>query len=1168
MRLKLTRVINALTIIALLASTLPGVLAQNATGSIKGLVKDPNSAVVENASVTATLKTTGSVRKLNTGSDGTFVVENLLPGEYEVKIEAQGFTTLIQTVIVEVGSTTTTDFPLAVGGGTQTIEVTGGAPVINTTDTVVGGIINRDRVENLPLNGRSFLSVAALEPGVGIVYNANSGAGNPNNYFQISVGGAPQQMTVISVDGSRVNDRITGGTSQNFSAETVQEFQISTLGFDLSAGTVSAGAVNIVSRTGSNNFHGSGFFFFRDHNMSAFSDLKRPSELRPDGRPLNPLCVDPVACERLQDPFFVRKQFGGTIGGPIKRDKLFFFANYERNDQIGARTITYEDPRLAAFNHVARQPQDGHLFGVRVDYTLNDKHTTFLRGNIDANDGISGTNLESTWIASSNFAYQTQMGLTSVLRPTLVNDFRFSYSYFRNRLRPPTEAECNNISGNPLYCFGLGGPNITFFGGLTIGTNVNVSQDRHPRTYQFTDNVNWTKGSHRVRFGANYEYSYSHGTWNRNSTGTFAAFNPNVVAAVNPALLPPELMPGRRVTSFDQLLQLPMAGSLTIGLGDPGQPAPFNYEDVLGNHHIRFYGQDAWQIFKGFTLNYGLAWSYESNIFYHDIDLQTNFLRPLFGNDLRGPQQDYNNFDPAVGFAWALGEDQKTVIRASGSLHHISPNVGFFNLNQRILFGPAGNGLQPVTSQGLANPEGAGSLSFTAPTTWTLADMLNFLPTARGLLQAGLPFDGTNLSVRGVDVFKTVAGSGLLDAVYDKDSSKTPYTIQVNVGVQREVMRNLSVSADYVMRRGVAFGAFELFFPDINRFFRVASYTLPPSGSGNVTDAFRVYNPVIPRCNAAAPPEAGLNPRDPSDVCSLGPIQYGLPGILSRYSALQLKVDKRFSNGFQLTGAYALSRYTTFGGIITGGLSSFDNNHAGHGLSAANPKHRFTASGIWDLPKYKGDQRWMRGILNDWQLSTIVEMRTGAPTTVSISQHINTLGPAAGFDIDGDGNYTFLLPGAELAAFGSSLDADDIRRLVNDYNSRFPAPPDRGIREIGVANRDKAGNPFPFIVLPENFAFGDSFISHDLRLTRAIRFGEKVRLNLIAEGFNIFNVANLTGFSGTLDRFNRPQKTAAGVVTTAGSNPDFAFGQATGRVNPIFGSGGPRAFQFAARLSF
>jgi len=1135
------------------------VAAQNATGSIQGIIRDEQGKVIPNASVAVANLATGSTRKIGSSAAGAYAVENLVPGEYEVKVEAQGFSTKIATATVQVGGTTTANFSLTVGSTTQSVTITTEAPLVNTTETTVGGVISRERVESLPINGRSFLSTALLEPGVRVSYAANSGAGNPNNYFQVSVGGAPQQMTVISIDGARVNDRITGGTSQNFSAETVQEFQISTLGFDLSAGTVSAGVVNVVSRTGTNAFHGSSFFFFRDHNMASFPGFKRPT----DPTALSPICLNPssAACGRLQDPFFVRRQYGGTFGGPIKKDKLFFFGNYERNDQVGAQPITFTDTTLFGFNHVAQQPQKGHLANVRMDYTINDKHTAFMRGGIDSNNGVAGTGMETTWISSNNFAYQTQMGLTSVFKPTLVNDFRFSYSYFRNRLAPPSQEECLRIGGNPAYCFNLGGPRITYYGGLVTGTNVNVSQDRHPRTFQWTDNVNWTIGSHRVRFGGNWEHSNSRGSWNQNSPGSFTAFSPTTTQLV-PALynaLPASLKPGGTGATFADLMRLPMAGTLSIGIGDPGQPAPFNRDKNLANDHYRFYIQDAWQIRPGLTVNYGLGWSYENNVLYHDLDLP-EYLRPVIGSKLGKIPYNYGNFDPALGFVWALGKSRKTVIRASASLHHISPNVGFFNLNQRIYFGPSGNGLQPVTGAVLTNPKtGSGFLNFGTPTDFSLQDMLTYVPTAKGLLARTIAGNGTDLSIRGVNIYKTVAGSQLLDAVYNEESARAPYTFQVNAGVQREIVRNLSVSADLVMRRGVGFGAFELFFPDYNRYFRVASYTLPATGT--VADANRVYNPIIPRCT-------GTQGVDPRANCSLGAIQYGLAGILSRYTALQVKVDKRFSRGFQITGAYSLAQYTTFSA-----LASNDNLHEGHGISTGLPRQSFTGSAIWDLPKYKGQHGLLRGALNGWQLSSLMQMSTGAPTTTNIGGNINSLGPASGgFDVDGDGNYTFRLPGAQIGGFGRYLSANDIRKLVEQYNAKYPAPKDTIVQQIGVANRDKAGTPYPVLVLPDRFAPGDSFLSHDLRVTREIRITEKLKLQLIAEGFNIFNIANLTGFSGTLDKYVRPTGTVAAngtvSITVPGRNPAFNFGQATGRFSPVFGSGGPRAFQFAARLSF
>jgi carboxypeptidase family protein len=1136
----------------LLLASVAIALAQNATGSITGTVTDPNNEAIANATITVTNKATGAVRKLTTKGEGNYTVENLVPGEYEVRVESQGFVTQVRVMLVQVGASTTGNFSMTVGATNQTMEVSGGAPVINPTDTVIGGVVNRERIESLPLNGRSFLSMALLEPGVSVNYVATSGAGNVNNFFQVSVGGAPQQSTVISVDGSRVNDRITGGTSQNFSAESVQEFQISTLAFDLSSGTVSSGAINIISRTGSNEFHGGGLFFFRDHNMAAFPGFKRPTEIRSNGAPQNPLCINPAsdACKRALDPFFVRRQYGGSIGGPIKKDKLFFFGNYERNDQVGANAITYEDPILSGFNHIAQQPFKQHLGNIRLDYTVNQKNTAFVRASLDSNNSISGGNtLESNWIASSNYAYQTQLGLTSVLKPTLVNDFRFSFSYLRNSLLPPTQEQCERIAGNPDFCFGLNGVRPTILG-VTFGNSINVPQDRHPRTYQFTDNVSWAKGAHRVRFGGSWEHVFDHGTWNQNFKGSFSTFSPAQVLASNPTLyatLPGSLKTGGSGATIADLLKLPVTGSLSIGIGSPDQPArPFNYDDVLTNDMVRLYVQDAWQVRRGFTLNYGLGWSFEDNVLYHDLTLP-QYLAPLLSASSLGRTigQRYKNFDPALGFAWALGKDQKTVIRSSASLHHTSPNVGFFKLNQRILFGPAGNGLGAFSGAGLPNPK-AGQpgqptlLNFNTPANFTAQDMINNLALFTSQLTASSPFNGTDLSIRGINVTKTAAGGQLLDAVYDNDSARFPYTFHLDLGVQREIKHNLAVSADFVMRRGVGFGAFELFFPDLNRWNRFSNYSLIPT-SGAVNPLSLVRNPVIPACT-------GAQSVNPNAQCSVGPIQYGLPGILSRYTALQVKVDKRLSQSYQLSGAYAFSRYTSLVSI-----SNYNDLGEGFGPVAANPHHRFTFSGIWDLPKYKGETKLLRGALNGWQLATIMQMQTGPQTSV-------TLGT---LDVDGDGAFIYRLPGTGVSSFGNGLSASAIRRLVDQYNASIPAAKDTSALFIPKGpQRDAIGAILPYVVLPDNFSSGDSLLTHDLRVTRTISIAENVKLHLIGEGFNIFNIANLTGFSGTLNAYVRPSG------TTPGRNPDFTFGQPTGRVNAVFGSGGPRAFQLAARLSF
>ncbi|MGH8597528.1 MAG: hypothetical protein ACREXT_12800, partial [Gammaproteobacteria bacterium] len=352
-----------------------------------------------------------------------------------------------------------------------------------------------------------------------------------------------------------------------------------------------------------------------------------------------------------------------------------------------------------------------------------------------------------------------------------------------------------------------------------------------------------------------------------------------------------------------------------------------------------------------------------------------------------------------------------------------------------------------------------------------------------------------------------------LDAIYDIDSSRFPYTIHLDLGVQRQIMRNLSVTVDYVMRRGVGFGTgfsgFDQFYPDRNLWNKFAGYTINPATGANVVGA---RTPVIPACTTAQSAQLFTNPVAYANTnCSQGPIQYGLPGILSRYSALQVKVDKRFAQGFSVTGAYSLVRYTTIQSI-----SNNNNLYEGFGIGGGTPRHRMTASAIWQLPKYKGGLRVLRGILNDWQASTIMQMQVGTPSSV-------TLGT---LDVDGDGTFRYRLPGTVESSFGYNLNASNIRDLVTKYNSSIPAAANVALRDIPAgAQRDAIGVALPNIILPDKFSNSDSFLTHDLRVQRSIGITEKVKLVLIGEGFNIFNIANLTGFSGALNAYGRPATT-------------------------------------------
>src|SRR5215831_19954039 len=283
--------------------------AQVPTGTIAGVARDPSGAALAEARVSVTSLATGFSRSAVTSERGDFSFPALLAGDYEVSLEASGFQQLVRHVLVEAGTTTTTDFNPPVGTVTESITVDAAAPQMHYDSHTVGGVVTGAQIEDLPLNGRSFLELAKLEPGVQPPSRASG------NRIFVPVLGAPGgnngRSTRVTIDGGSVMAVGNGGSSIGLSQEAVQEFQVSTVNFDLSTGPTFSGAINVVTRSGNNDLHGTGLYYFRDHNLSAYPALNRD--------PANP------------DPFFQRRQFGFALGGPVRRDRVFFFGNWERN---------------------------------------------------------------------------------------------------------------------------------------------------------------------------------------------------------------------------------------------------------------------------------------------------------------------------------------------------------------------------------------------------------------------------------------------------------------------------------------------------------------------------------------------------------------------------------------------------------------------------------------------------------------------------------------------------------------------------------------------------------------------------------------------------------------------------------------------------------------------
>src|SRR5579871_5458496 len=289
--------------------------AQAPTGTITGIVTDAQGAAIANVTVTITEKATGAARTVVTNASGLYSAPALPAGDYDVKAEAAGFRTVDRESTVQAGGTFTVNLPMTIGESKEVVTVEAASTQINYESNSVQGVIDRAAVQDLPLNGRSFMQLAVLEPGVTI---ANGSTAQFNALFTVSVLGGGNR-TAYTVDGGNISDNIdTGGgtSSMNFPQDVVQEFQLSTVSFDLATPISLGGAINIVTRSGSNDWHGSAYMYYRDHNMSAYPGLQRV--------PFAP------------NPYFDRKNPGATLSGPIIKDKLFFFFNYEYTNQVQA----------------------------------------------------------------------------------------------------------------------------------------------------------------------------------------------------------------------------------------------------------------------------------------------------------------------------------------------------------------------------------------------------------------------------------------------------------------------------------------------------------------------------------------------------------------------------------------------------------------------------------------------------------------------------------------------------------------------------------------------------------------------------------------------------------------------------------------------------------------
>jgi hypothetical protein len=1048
--------------------------AQQPLGNLSGVVTDPSGAVVTSATVTAASIATGAVRTATTDDQGFFLIPTLQAGEYKLTVEARGFVTFtVERVKVEVGQTPRVDAQLKIGSTSETVQISGGDTAsIDTQQATVGGVVNARQIEQLPLNGRNYLELARLQPGVEI-QDGRTFDPTKTRYTGVSIGSRQGREARITIDGIDAVDEHVGTTTLNISQETIQEFQISTSSSDTSAGLSATGAINVITKRGSNQLHGSGFLYGRGANYAA-----RPSF-------------------SATKPEFDRKQYGFSLGGPALKNRLFWFGNYEKTDEnssIGVSTPYF--PNLTTF----KAPFQDTSSTARADWHVSQNHDFLFRWSRDDNSnlgGFGGNKPPSDGNLNTNITHQFAAGLDSVLTSKLTNSFRAAGTDFKNRLqRPPTEAQALGIAG--LENFRI----VTDDGLLITGPDVNTPQSTFERFYQFRDDATYTTGNHTLRAGADV-VRY------RVSVINFAAGFPSITV-VSPASRNPADIINQTIVSF------------VLG-NKKGIRIPGTDDNTHRNTRTSFYGEDSWRIRPNLTLNYGLRYQIDSHPLNNDLNKPT-LVGPILPRGTQPTPTDDNNVSPSFGLAWDPHGNGKTSIRFGGGIYYTLRISNLVTNERASLAGfNSGNDTITLTSGNTAagridfNRDGVVDFDF-GPALATGTRLSAVLPiiTAGQAAYIAAPASTTPT----LDITRT----GTLIT----NDLKTPYSQQLNFGVQRELPLNAVLDVNLIYSRTV-----HEFMRDVD-----AANFFPGNG------------PALTLGDGRAPTNA---------------ITLITTDGFSRYRALTAKLDKRFSNRYQFTASYALSRLetSTADGLGLGAGALVNRNpKANFGVGPLDRTHRFTFSGIVDL-------KW------GFRLSTITTYNSGVPVNA-------TVGSA---DLNGDGINGDLLPLTRRGAVGRGIDSvAKLNDTIRAYNQVF------------AGKTTPRGQVRPFVPeLPDGIKFDDSFISHDFQLSYVLKIKERVKVEASAQVFNAFNYSNLVGPAGLPSSpFNGTLTTIAslpagfsvnqtGSLVDASGNRVFAgvsrlpngsliangFGSATA-VRPSIptGTGLPRAAQFGLRLSF
>lgn len=1116
------------------------IFAQAGTGGITGVVKDTNGAIIPNATVKITNQSTGFGKTATASNDGIYTFALLRPGKYKVVAGGGNFSEQSLSVEVQVGRTTDANFSLGAGDVTEIVEVS--AEGVQTTEIKPDAVLTDTAISELPINGRRFQDLALLTPTVQV---------DPQR-GQISISGQRGINTNVSVDGVDYNQPFFGGirggersnSAFTLPQEAVREFNVTASGYSAEFGRSSGGVINVSTKSGSNDVRGSVFY------------LIRPNELATGHEYADALVTTlPQGIDATLAP--TQQQFGGSIGGPIIKDKLFYFGAYEQQRFRAPRQVLYRNSldvtpasltpnQLAVFNIFKdfevpfTQTNDAYSGLGKIDWNVNSNNRFNVRFNYSRNKALNAVTTGETSVDPTinksldtngtekdrNIAVVSQ--LISTINPNTINEFRFQFAREdRPRLSNAFLPLVANTYGD-------------------IGTRSFLPTTQFDTRYQFTDNMNFYLNNHNVKVGFEYSRLRASQLFGFNQPGNFNYFNNNDAQFL-------DVLAGTRV------LTDPNPSNRTFGRFDNTSAS---YRLQIGNleadyqvQELAFFGQDTWRVRPNLTLNFGLR-----------IDKQFN-PSPQLGNDaLIGAVQNASfpllggrGFDPSVipdsefqfgpqaGFAYDPFKDGKTVIRGFTGLYYArtpllilaDPVNNFRSTPGNLTVQIGGNGIIPSTfNQAAFDAANPGYVALVGTGVRPNTVYRQFAILGIDLNQSPLTnlpiLTPAQLSQISQALFNASPGStgGALGNFTNSQPTgvaadyENPRAFQFGFGIEREIAKNFTIGVDYAqvnttrlernrdINLPVPFSAD--FYADLLVVANSAAVRNSAEFQTAISQIRNVGRPIFAISTPRGVPtrvQTGTNangtpifsnvsiPTRARPVSNLGSVTLRESSARSLFRGLTLRT--RYSRSWIQINAYYVNSKSLSDDDNERSSGGFDyvngfNLEPEYGPSRLDVRHRFTANPIFFLPY-------------DFQVSSAIRFRSARPVDAII-----------GNDFNGDGN-------------------------SND--------------------RPYSASGTPFI---RNSFRGKPEYEMDLRVQKSFKFGEFKRLSLKAEFFNVFNRANIdiSGFNTTSFCSNSSDLTCG---LNGSTNPNFLqIRDSTGNIitNANFASSQVFQMQIGARFTF